>query len=124
MSSTVLTKAQVGRVLKWAQQTLGLDEYDIRLDYAVERPDWAGDVGAGIVGCVATRVEWADAVVWVAKVADDEDGGPVHTALHELLHIAFEDAGIDADSRNVEKLMNKLATVMEVVCRKNVRLPK
>ena len=94
--ATKLTKARAIRVAEWAQGFLRLQGWKVRFLYGNASPPW-GDVPADRTGETELDVLYKTANIWVRSGPD-----ALRTIMHEVLELAFADAGYKHGDRDAK----------------------
>lgn len=108
-----MDRKQARRATRWAQKRLALRDWRIRLIVQDEPPKWAEELGDDACGGEIGHVSSRQAFVWVSPERCEEFKlDPLGVLMHELLHVAFDDAGMVSTGERREFAVNNLAAVM------------
>lgn len=118
MARTADPRREAVAALTWALEKMGLCDWDVTLVYDANAPDWV-EGGSECLGAVTTCRTSKKATIWCAAEACASRGGtPIAAIMHEVLHVAACDTGIetDADPSDAanEFLWDKISELMEV----------
>jgi len=125
-----LSVKQASKAAAWALDQLGIGDWQITLSLDPHRPtgtESAPDNVLGLSGWDSTRKE---ADIWInlpyhAVQTGASDRDPISTLFHEILHVAFQDAGINARANGKdsakEHLLNRMGDVLATAYRKRAK---
>ena len=83
-----MTEKQAFRAAQWAQRMLRLGDWQLRLLFSEDAPEEFGSVLTDAGACLCD-VNRKTAAIWAIPDADSLD-----TIMHEVLEVAYADAGI------------------------------
>ena len=110
-----MTLATAHKILNWFKANIGLSDWNVEISLGAP-PEWVDGPADERYGSTTHQVQFHRAEVWINvdrhESREEGDGDTTETLMHELLHISFEDCGIEFDGDQGEYHLNRLARVL------------
>ena len=103
------------KAVEWFQAALGVEDWGVKLSVCDDPPDFAGDnLESGCCGVCQSDRDAKIARIWVSPArCKRNDFEVLDVLMHELLHMAFTDAGMDSDDKPpFHAVVNRLEAVL------------